>query len=182
MQGESSCRGLMEPTEAEARRTPQGGRAKGRKQTLGRRNTNEQRGRKSRVSVLATAKPKTIDTTFCRVRRREWKDRLLTQGGPLAERLGGVSRGHSSDEAPRKRGGAKGRRTMEQSSMSSWRSRLQSHEKQRAATTAVTSPSWQSRAHPLEAGQAWRAAWRRRSSAQLTTESNVRRTDGTSGH
>lgn len=107
----------------------------------------------SRVSVLATAKPKDHRTVLCRARRREWKDRVLTRGGPLVERLEGVSRGHSSEEAPRKRGGAKGRRTMEQSSMGSWESRLQSHVKQQAATTAVTSLVWLSAAQSLEARQ-----------------------------
>ncbi len=42
MQGESPCRGLTEPTEAEARRTPRGRRLKGRRQTLDCRNTNVQ--------------------------------------------------------------------------------------------------------------------------------------------
>jgi hypothetical protein len=42
MQDESSCRRLMAPTEDEAKRPSQGGRGKGRKQTLGCRNTNEQ--------------------------------------------------------------------------------------------------------------------------------------------
>ena len=77
---------------------------------------------KSRVSELANAKPKSHQTTLCRARQHEWKDPVLTQGDPLAERLEEVSRSHSSDEAPRKRGRAKGRRTMEQSSMRSWRS------------------------------------------------------------
>jgi hypothetical protein len=54
----------------------------------------------SRASVLGTAKPQNHRTTLCRARRREWKDWVLTQGGPLAEKLEGVSRGHSSVEAP----------------------------------------------------------------------------------
>ena len=41
----------------------------------------------------------------------------LTQGDPGAERSWGVSRGHSSEEARRKPGGAKGRRTEAQSSL-----------------------------------------------------------------
>jgi hypothetical protein len=39
--------------------------------------------------------------------------------------------------------------------MRSWKSQLQSHVKQQAATTPVTSLDWLSDAHPLKAGQAW---------------------------
>lgn len=38
--------------------------------------------------------------------------------------------------------------------MRSWESRLQSHVKQQAATTAVTSLDWLNEAQPLKAGQA----------------------------
>ncbi len=72
------------------------------------------------VSVRATAKPECRQRTRSRAQRREWKDRVLTQGDPRAERLGEVSRGHSSDEAWRKSGRAKGRRTKRQSSVRSW--------------------------------------------------------------
>ena len=50
-------------------------------------------------------------TALCRAQRREWKEPTLTRGDPLAEKPGEVSRGHSSEEARRKLGRAKGRRT-----------------------------------------------------------------------
>ena len=50
-------------------------------------------------------------TAVCRAQRRERKDQALTRGDPLAERPGEVSRGRSSEDARRKPGRAKGRRT-----------------------------------------------------------------------
>ena len=81
---------------------------KGGRPMFDRRNTNGQRGRVSGASVLANTKPKS-----------HWRHpvepsgtkRTLTRGDPPAERPGEVSRGHSSEDARRKSGGAKGRRT-----------------------------------------------------------------------
>jgi hypothetical protein len=75
------------------------------------RYTNRQRGRMRAASVLANAKPKTHQDASSRAGWRAEKVEVLTRGELPAERLGEVSRGHSSKEVPRKRETAKGQST-----------------------------------------------------------------------
>jgi len=81
-----------------------------RRQNPDRRNTKRQRGRMRATSVLANAKSKTHQDASSRAARPGEKAHVLTQGDLLGESTTGVSRGHSSDDAARKHGGAKGRR------------------------------------------------------------------------
>ncbi len=65
------------------------------------------------TSVLANAKSKAHQDASSKAAWPGWKAHVLTQGDLLeseSERAG-VSRGHSSEEAGRKPGGAKGRRS-----------------------------------------------------------------------
>ena len=80
------------------------------RQTLDHRKTKRQRGRVRATSVLANAKSEDHQDASSRAAWREGKAHVLTQGDLFGESQGGVSRGHSSVEATRKRGGAKGRR------------------------------------------------------------------------
>ena len=82
-----------------------------RKQMCERRNTNGQRGRVRATSWLGTAKSKGHQDASGRVRRRAQKVHVLTRGDLRRESAGEVSKDRSSDEARRKQGGAKGRRT-----------------------------------------------------------------------
>ena len=82
-----------------------------RKQMCERRNTNGQRGRVRATSWLGTAKSKGHQDASGRVRRRAQKVHVLTRGDIRRESAGEVSKDRSSDEARRKQGGAKGRRT-----------------------------------------------------------------------
>ena len=64
------------------------------------------------TSVLANAKSKAHQDASSKAAWHGWKAHVLTQGGLLEARArAGVSRGHSSEEAERKPGGAKGRRS-----------------------------------------------------------------------
>src|SRR5204863_4494451 len=95
--------------EAVAERSP--------RQTSDHRNTKRQGGRMRATSVLANAKSKAHQDASSKAAWPGWKAHVLTQGDLLeseSERAG-VSRGHSSEEAERKPGGAKGRRKRLQS-------------------------------------------------------------------
>ena len=81
------------------------------RQKSDRRNTNWQRGRAWATSVLANAKSEDHPDTQGRARRRGLKVQVLTRGDLFLEKGGEVSRGRSSKESPRKREGAKGRRS-----------------------------------------------------------------------
>ena len=81
------------------------------RQTADHRNTKRQRGRMRATSVLANAKSKAHQDASSKAAWPGWKAHVLTQGDLLKARArAGVSRGHSSEEAERKHGGAKGRR------------------------------------------------------------------------
>jgi hypothetical protein len=81
-----------------------------RRQTLDHRNTKRQGGRMRATSVRVNAKSKVHQDASSRAAWREEKAHVFTQGDLLCESTAGVSRGHSSVEAVRKHGGAKGRR------------------------------------------------------------------------
>ena len=81
-----------------------------RRQTLDHRNTKRQGGRMRATSVRVNAKSKVHQDASSRAAWPEGKAHVLTQGDLLCESTAGVSRGHSSVEAVRKHGGAKGRR------------------------------------------------------------------------
>jgi hypothetical protein len=81
-----------------------------RRQTLDHRNTKRQRGRMRATSVRANVKSKVHQDASSRAAWHEGKAHVLTQGDLLCENRTGVSRGHSSVEAVRKHGGAKGQR------------------------------------------------------------------------
>jgi len=81
-----------------------------RRQTPDHRNTKRQGGRMRATSVRANAKSKAHQDASSRAAWHEGKAHVLTQGDLLCESRTGVSRGHSSVEAMRKHGGAKGRR------------------------------------------------------------------------
>ena len=90
--------------EAVAERSP--------RQTSDHRNTKRQRGRMRATSVLANAKSKAHQDASSKAAWPGWKAHVLTQGDLLEARArAGVSRGHSSEDAERKPGGAKGRRS-----------------------------------------------------------------------
>jgi hypothetical protein len=116
--GERSPTGLMATTEAEARGQPAREPRKGGSEpsTVGTRTGSEA---ESRGRAGGYKRSPTVIDGDGRARRREGKGSALTRRDPAAERRQEVSRGHSSDEARRKPGGAKGRRTKEQSSMRS---------------------------------------------------------------
>lgn len=80
-------------------------------QRNGRRNTNRQRGRVRAMSVRENTKSESHRKTHeVEPDATDRRFRHLTRGGLRAERRGEVSRGRSSEEAPRKKGGAKGQR------------------------------------------------------------------------
>jgi hypothetical protein len=81
-----------------------------RRQTPDHRNTKRQRGRMRATSVLVNAKSKAHQDASSRAAWPEGKVHGLTQGDLFCESGTGVSRGHSSVDAVRKHGGAKGRR------------------------------------------------------------------------
>jgi hypothetical protein len=80
-----------------------------RKQTGERRNTNGQRGRVRATSWLETTKSEHHQDAPGRVRRHAGRFQVLTRGELPCESGAAVSKGHSSVEAGRKPGGAKGR-------------------------------------------------------------------------
>src|SRR5204862_453914 len=81
------------------------------RQTSDHRNTKRQGGRMRATSVLGNAKSKAHQDASSKAAWPGWKAHVLTQGDLLEARArAGVSRGHSSEEAERKPGGAKGRR------------------------------------------------------------------------
>lgn len=81
-----------------------------RRQRPDHRNTKRQRGRMRATSVLVNAKSKAHQGASGRAAWRGLKVPVLTQGDLTRQSGPGVSRGHSSVEAVRKHGGAKGRR------------------------------------------------------------------------
>lgn len=84
----------------------------GRSKRHDRRNTNRQRGRVRAMSVLGNAKSESHRKTHqVEPDGTGRKFMHLTRGGLLCESAGGVSRGRSSEDACRKAGRAKGRRT-----------------------------------------------------------------------
>ena len=87
----------------------------GRSKDNDRRNTNRQRGRVWAISVLGNAKSNRHRKTHQVEPGGAESNRFmhLTRGGLRRESGGEVSRGRSSEEARRKTGGAKGRRTSE---------------------------------------------------------------------
>src|ERR1035441_7262542 len=108
----------MTTTEAEARSQPVRELRKGGSEpsTVGTRTGSEAESR-GRAGEHKRS-PRVIDGDG-RARRREATGWALTRRDPAAERQREVSRGHSSEEARRKPGRAKGRRTKEPSSMRS---------------------------------------------------------------
>lgn len=81
------------------------------RQTRDHRNTNWQRGRVRAASVRVNAKPNPPQDAPGRARWPARKVQALTWGDLSRESEGEVSKGRSSVEASRKRGGAKGRST-----------------------------------------------------------------------
>ena len=81
------------------------------RQTCDHRNTNRQRGRQWATSVLVNAKSKPHQDTASRAGWHAGKVQVLTRGDLRRESAPEVSRGRSSDDAVRKHGGAKGRRS-----------------------------------------------------------------------
>jgi hypothetical protein len=81
-----------------------------RRQTPDHRNTKRQRGRMRATSVRGNAKSKDHQDASSRAAWHGGKAHVLTQGDLFCESRTGVSRGHSSVDAARKHGGAKGRR------------------------------------------------------------------------
>ena len=88
--------------EAVAERSP--------RQTTDHRNTKRQGGRMRATSVRGNAKSKVHQDASSRAAWHGRKAHVLTQGDLFCESGTGVSRGHSSEDAVRKHGGAKGRR------------------------------------------------------------------------
>jgi hypothetical protein len=88
--------------EAVAERSP--------RQSPDHRNTKRQRGRVRAASVRANAKPQAHQGASGRAAWPGMRVHVLTQGDLTCESRPGVSRGRSSEDAVRKRGGAKGRR------------------------------------------------------------------------
>ena len=88
----------------------------GRSKGNDRRNTNRQRGRMRAISVLGNAKSNRHRKTHQVEPGGAGPKKMfmhLTRGDLRRESVGEVSRGRSSEEARRKAGGAKGRRTQE---------------------------------------------------------------------
>jgi len=94
-----------------ARSSPQGAGAKGWKANV--RPQEHEWAERQGVGGECASKREAQESlaTSCRAQRRERKEQTLTRGDPPAERPGEVSRGHSSEDARRKPGRAKGRRT-----------------------------------------------------------------------
>lgn len=108
-----------------------------------RRNTNRQRGRVRAMSVLGNAKSKLHRKTHQVEPDGTDPKRMfmhLTRGDLLRESAGEASRGRSSEDARRKAGGAKGRRTNERATEAGLRHRRQEgiRNARGAATTAAT--------------------------------------------
>ncbi len=94
-----------------ARSSPQGGGAKGWQANV-RPQEHEWAARQAVGGECASDhEARASLTAVCRAQRRERKEQALTRGDPRFERSGEVSRGRSSEEARRKPGRAKGRRT-----------------------------------------------------------------------
>ena len=97
----------------------------GRNKGNDRRNTNRQRGRIRAISVLGNAKSNRHRKTHQVEPDGTGPKRMfmhLTRGDLRRESAGEVSRGRSSEEACRKAGGAKGRRTTERATKTGLRS------------------------------------------------------------
>ena len=94
-----------------ARSSPQGGGAKGWKAKV--RPQEHEWAERQAVGGECASKHEAQEslTTVCRAQRREPKEQTLTRGDPLVEKPREVSRGRSSEDARRKPGRAKGRRT-----------------------------------------------------------------------
>jgi len=94
-----------------ARSSPQGAGAKGRQANV-RPQEHEWAVRQAVGGECASEhEARESLTAVCRAQRRERKEQALTRGDPLVERPWEVSRGRSSEDARRKPGRAKGRRT-----------------------------------------------------------------------
>lgn len=114
----------------------------GRSKGNDRRNTNRQRGRMRAISVLGNAKSNRHRKTH-QVEPDGPEPRMfmhLTRGDLLCESRGEVSRGRSSEEACRKTGRAKGRRTTERATETGLRHRRRvvGRNEGGAATAAAT--------------------------------------------
>ena len=97
----------------------------GRNKGNDRRNTNRQRGRMRAISVLGNAKSNRHRKTHQVEPDGTGPKRMfmhLSRGDLRRESAGEVSRGRSSEEACRKAGGAKGRRTTERATKTGLRS------------------------------------------------------------
>lgn len=124
-----------------------------RKQNSDRRKTNWQRGRAWATSVLANAKSKVHPDTSGRARRRGVKVQALTRGDLWCESAGEVSRGHSSEDARRKLGRAKGR-SIELKAQPKALHRGERLLEQNGAAITAASVDWQTEAEPVQPGRA----------------------------
>ena len=124
-----------------------------RRQNSDRRNTNWQRGRAWATSVLANAKSQLHQDTSSRARRHGVKVEVFTRGDLLGESAGEVSRGHSSEEARRKAGRAKGQSISRDGSTWSCPLRRETLGTRRAATSAASADRREV-AEPVQPGPA----------------------------
>src|SRR5260370_8012663 len=88
-------------------------------------------------------------TAGCRTRRHERKGCLLTQGEPAVERVQGVSRGHSSEEARPKPGQSEGPKNE--------RTKLDEKLKPRTEQLSETAGRGNYGHHPADEAPPWRS-------------------------
>ena len=117
------------------------------------RNTNWQRGWAWATSVLANTKSELHPDTSSRARRHGVKVQVLTRGRLRGAGCGEISRSHSSDDAPRKWGRAKGGSTSGHGSTRSTPARRETSETHGVATAATTVGRREA-AEPVEPGRA----------------------------
>ena len=139
----------------------------GRSKDNDRRNTNRQRGRVWAISVLGNAKSNRHRKTH-QVEPGGAESNMfmhLTRGDLQSESGGEVSRGRSSEEARRKTGGAKGRRTTERATETGLRSVARSHPKRGGSGNNGSFPTRRTqskRVEPDKAKREWMAShWTR---------------------
>src|SRR4051794_1027905 len=123
------------------------------RQTHDHRNTNRQRGRVRAASVLANTKPKAHQDAPSKAGWRVGKVQVLTRGDLLRESVGEVSRSHSSDDARRKAGRAKGgssRLRAQPKALGRSERPLEQH----GVATAAASVDWRTEAEPVQPGRA----------------------------
>ena len=89
-----------------ARLSPQGGGAKGREANVRPKEHKWAVRQDVGGEEASTGETQQSRTASCRAQRRERTEQILTRGEPLAERLGAVSRGHSSVGGAHERKGA----------------------------------------------------------------------------